>query len=514
MTALLATSDNQRRLLAWLAILAAAAGLLTLAAASDASLVFLPVAVIVGLAILKHPWLGIALLVASVPAQQAGAAAGGALTVTRACLPLAIGGYALMLLVQRQRVAFSRLTLPFAGLLGWMIWTAGSARDVNAATSEIARWTITLVAFVIAVQALSNQTRRVATSLVVAMALAGALESAFGTALGVLGIGPESFMVGNAFSRAYGTFGRPNTFAGYLEMTLFPVAWLGIYLGWAIRPQVSEYLRSRTVGFAASATARRQLMLTALLPLVLVSSSVMILAGIAISYSRGAWLGVLAGAAVTGFVAVRRHLPVVVALGLIMMLAGAVGASRIAPDAVTVRLDSVVSDARLFDASSISITPDNFAVVERMAHWQAGWRMFEDNPLDGVGIGNFNARYPDYFVRTQFRISQGHAHNFYVHVLAETGVVGLLLYLTLTLGFMLLAGKVAWSADGGYARFLALGALGTMVAVAVHNLFEDLHVLNLGIQLSVTWALAIAAHHIWRTGFEDVGISNVEYSRE
>lgn len=50
-------------------------------------------------------------------------------------------------------------------------------------------------------------------------------------------------------------------------------------------------------------------------------------------------------------------------------------------------------------------------------------------------------------------------------------------------------GAVRRTARDPFARALALGGVGIVVAVAVHNLFEDLHVLSLGVHLSAVWAL-------------------------
>jgi O-antigen ligase len=212
--------------------------------------------------------------------------------------------------------------------------------------------------------------------------------------------------------------------------------------------------------------------------------------------------------------ALRRHWHLIVPAVPVAILAGLVVLAIAAPATLTERVASISEEARPFDASSITIDDDNFAVVERMAHWQAGWHMFEDHPLAGVGAGNFNARYPDYYVRETFRTSQGHAHNFYIHMLAENGIVGLAIYLTLILSFAFVALRVTLASTDRLAGALALGALGTMTAVYVHNTFENLHVLNLGVQLSVTWALAIAAHHRWAWRETAGQPPRVEYSRE
>jgi O-antigen ligase len=503
-----------RRSFAWLAG-SSLALLLVLATLliSPLVLVALPAAALGALALLRWPWLGVALLVASVPAQQLGAIGGGALTLTRASLVAAAVGLLLWWTIERRPVVGSRLALPFLALIAWMFVTTHVARDLGAASSELFRWLIALFAFLAALQVLVGTSERVVTAVILAIAVAGAFEAGFGTALGLLGLGPESFMIQDSFSRAYGTFGRPNTFAGYLEMAVFPVLWFGIYRLRRLPETCHAYQVARNKGFAASAGRRRDLAIAALVTAILLGSAAIMLGGILVSFSRGAWIGVAAGIAVTALVAIRRYWHIVVPAMPVAVLVALVGLTLLAPDTLTDRVGSIAEEARPFDASSIPITPENFAVVERMAHWQAGWRMFEDHPMTGVGAGNYNANYPDYYVRETFVTSQGHAHNFYIHMLAENGIVGLAIYLTLILSFLLVALRVAIATRDRLTWALALGALGTMTAVYVHNLFENLHVLNLGIQLSVSWALTIAAHHRWTTREAAVEVSRVEYSR-
>jgi O-antigen ligase len=75
--------------------------------------------------------------------------------------------------------------------------------------------------------------------------------------------------------------------------------------------------------------------------------------------------------------------------------------------------------------------------------WTVGWRMVEDQPLRGIGAGNFpiaSIHYllePGVLLRDDFIIDNPKvAHNTYLNVLAELGVVGLALYLSV-IGFSL-----------------------------------------------------------------------------
>ena len=161
------------------------------------------------------------------------------------------------------------------------------------------------------------------------------------------------------------------------------------------------------------------------------------------------------------------------------------------------------------DVRAVPVTDENFASVERLAHWQTGMNMYRAHPVFGVGIGNYNERFEEFSIREDFRKSQGHAHNYYIHTLAETGLVGLLVYLTLLVSVIVLALRVliARSARGTLTRAIVLGAFGSIIAVSTHNVFENLHVLNLGIIISLHWALVVAGHERWRSeSLEEAGV--------
>lgn len=500
--------------------LATAAGIAVAIAAVAASWVspllmpVIPALILTGIAVLRWPWLGLTLLVASVPVQQLGAV--GGVTATRLSLVVAITGFLASVLVARDPVRGTRLTIPLVALLVWMTATVVVARDQVAAAAEVFRWTTALLAFVLAVHFLSNGSRRRLTGFVAVIAVAGALEALVGTILGLIGFGPQSFAVAGSVTRAYGSFGRPNSFAGYLEMSVFPALWLGVFAVGKTWTLFRTYQRARPRGFASSAVERRILATSAVVTTILVGSAGMMTLGIVLSFSRGAWLGLAAGLAVSGLLALRRRLVLMVALIPILALLAMFALATVAPSTFTDRLTSIADEVRPFDAGAIPITPENFAVVERMAHWQAGWSMFEDHVVTGVGAGNYNERYEDHFVRSEFRFSQGHAHNFYIHTLAETGIVGLVLYLTTALSFLGLGAMVAIRSTDAMARFVALGAVGTMTAVYTHNVFEHLHVLNLGIIISGAWAMAVVAHRLWRAEpnvAAPIDAPNVEYSQ-
>lgn len=459
------------------------------------------------LALLRAPWLGVLILVASVPAQEFGAlqAGGQSLTLTRAAFPLAVAGYIIAVLIKREPLASSRLTLPYVGFVGVVVASLAWAGSMTAAGAEIGRWLTAFVSFLILLHFLLRASQRRLILFVAVMALGGVFEATFGVTQSFLALGPASFRVGDAGSRAFGTFGQPNSYAGYLEMVLFPVAWMGIFLVGRLPHAFRRYREARMAGLARSRPERVTLTVDALVALLFCLSIVVILGGILASYSRGAWLGVAAGGLVTTLVYHRRARIAVFLLapaGLLVLLGGL---TSVVPQSVTERITTGFADVRPFDASRITITDDNFAAAERMAHWQAGWHMFTDQPLTGVGAGNFNEQYPEYYVREQFSDSRGHAHNYYIHVLAETGLAGLASYLVLIGSVAALALTVLLNAPQGFERMLTLGGFGTIVSTGIHNVFENLQVLNLSVQLGLVWVLVIVGHRRWRASQDSHG---------
>src|SRR5207302_11482449 len=164
--------------------------------------------------------------------------------------------------------------------------------------------------------------------------------------------------------------------------------------------------------------------------------------GIGLSQSRGAWLGAVVATVCLLLVWSRftRRLLIPGALGGALALALAV--SGLLPAAILDRLAQTIEYFGVFDVRTVEVTSENWAVVERMAHWQAGWYMFVDHPWLGVGAGNYAAAYPQYFVGS-WREALGHAHNYYLNILAELGIIGgsALLFFVVT-AFMRLGGAL------------------------------------------------------------------------
>jgi O-antigen ligase len=104
--------------------------------------------------------------------------------------------------------------------------------------------------------------------------------------------------------------------------------------------------------------------------------------------------------------------------------------------------------------------------------WNVGWRMVEAHPVRGIGSGNFPHASIHYFLEPgalqygEFFIDHAKvAHNMYLHVLAENGIVGLALFLALV-GFSVVSTvKAATRFERAGDRDMELLARGVVVGL-------------------------------------------------
>jgi len=168
------------------------------------------------------------------------------------------------------------------------------------------------------------------------------------------------------------------------------------------------------------------------------------------------------------------------------------------PASIASRLTGFLEYTRFEDVRGIGINDTNFAVIERMAHWQAALSMWRERFWLGVGFGCYEAAYPAHRL-INWPFALGHAHNYYLNLLAETGILGLGAYLTL-LGsiFVRLWRASRWTT--GWVRGLALGLVGAWTHFTVHNFVDNILVNNVHLHLGVL--LALSAWVIGRSGDE------------
>jgi O-antigen ligase len=136
--------------------------------------------------------------------------------------------------------------------------------------------------------------------------------------------------------------------------------------------------------------------------------------------------------------------------------------------------------------------------------WAVGWRMVEAHPVNGIGVGNFPDTTIDYLLQpgsldsSLFIVDEPQvAHNIYLEVLAELGVVGLALFLGIV-GFLLWCGlKAARIFAGAGDRTMDMVSRAVVVAtlgvLAVDFFISDQYSKSLWLQLALCPALLAVA---------------------
>lgn len=289
---------------------------------------------------------------------------------------------------------------------------------------------LTSAAIFFAVTQFCSSTRSL--SIVVGGALAGlALAGAQGIAQNSLGLSGVGFLVEGALvERVQGTFGHPNQYGGYLA-SLIPVA--------------------AAVAFTRGLGAIRGLAAVAL---------ALALPALVFSYARGAIGGLVLGSIV--WLGVVR--PKLAALAVV-----AVGAAGVLLVPGTLR--------ERFDPET---TRED--VPLRADIWGAAIDIYSGSPVLGVGVENFAVAYERLpgttqsssqrrFLNEEFLVTPPHAHNLYLNVLAEQGLLGVATLAWLLGASLRLLYRVS-KATRPFLHAVGLGAGAGAAATALHSLFE------------------------------------------
>jgi O-antigen ligase len=177
-----------------------------------------------------------------------------------------------------------------------------------------------------------------------------------------------------------------------------------------------------------------------------------VLAGTALffSFTRSAWLGMLASAVVVLSLQ-RRRLLILLALFIVVI-------SVFLPGPYRYRITS------MWD-------PDYRTNVHRLEMIRGGWEIFKDHPWVGVGTMDLSDTYRKYMPPGAVHVF-GHLHNIFLQVAVTMGVVGLAAFCYLLYSFFrLVIGNLHRSFDGPE-RAWVVGSLGALTGFVVSGMFE------------------------------------------
>jgi putative inorganic carbon (HCO3(-)) transporter len=481
---------------------------------------YLTVAIGALVLVLLRPVFGLCLLVLAIPFGSLKELNVGVISVggAEALAALTFVAWLAHMLARREvRIMRAPLLAPLLAFLFVASFSVIGALSLQWSLKGLLVWLELLAVYLMVVNLVGAREARI---VVVLILVAGALQALLGIYQFLGRVGPEGFVLFDRFMRAYGTFDQPNPYGGYLALilplalSLFLCRWArdGLWdvatwllatlsLGLMVLALVMSWSRGAWLGFVAGAAV---VAIVGLWYKVFSALRAGVLGGLGAGALGFAWLstwgpsvavssllGPLAGVGtgVVVFVSVRRRWPwlVGVALVLLVVMLIALTGDSLLPTAITNRFSDFLPYVQAIDVRRVQLTDENFAVVERLAHWEAAWRMLEDRPLLGVGVGNYVPTYPAYAL-PGWKDPLGHAHNYYLHVAAETGIVGLAVYVLL-IAACFWHGWLAARSLTGPGQCVALGVLGVLGAFAVHSLFDNLYVHGMNMHVAMLLGL-------------------------
>ena len=382
------------------------------------------------------------------------------------------------------RLDFSPVVMALILYVGALLLALSGAQDLGEGIIEVVKWVeVAVVVLLVSRMIPSAQTHW----LVVALLLGGIGQALLGLYQFIFRIGPDWFIILGRFMRASGSFHQPNPYAGYLGLCL-PVAaslalWRWMQLWQHIRQNpklVLEGSKIQNLAFTLQA-------------LFYTGATGLIALGLLASWSRGGRLGAAVGVALVLTLRSRQSMLLGVGGATLLVFVLLVGSALPSwlPAPVASRLQDLPAYFGLTDLVSQPVTDENFAIIERLAHWAAAVRMWEGAPWLGTGPGNYNTVYPT--VRLlRWEEPLGHAHNIYLNTLAESGMIGFSAYLFLwmvVVRWLWQQRHAALREQASWCAALAIGVLGVVGHSLVHNFFDNLFVQGIYLQMAFWLAL-------------------------
>lgn len=202
----------------------------------------------------------------------------------------------------------------------------------------------------------------------------------------------------------------------------------------------------------------------------LVGPWLVMLGGLLFTYTRGAWVGFLAGT-LTMIATIGRGRWLLV-IGLVVLA----GSALMAPDEMRRRVFSMAN-------------PEEAGARERVYMWRSGLAMWRERPVLGVGPGGVKRDYARYALPEAVKQRTSHVHSTPLQILVERGSLGLAAWLAIWAGFFARCIGLLrrLPAEAHAARALVAGSLAAIVGFLVAGLTE--HAFGDSEVVMVAWAV-------------------------
>ncbi len=199
--------------------------------------------------------------------------------------------------------------------------------------------------------------------------------------------------------------------------------------------------------------------------------------GILFSYSRAAWLSLLFATA--GLVVLYLRIPLRYILAILILAGGSIWLFQ-AQIVMRLERNTQESSGEISQhVRSISNITSDASNLERINRWRSAVSMYQQKPVLGWGPGTYQFMYApfqraeDYTIISTHFGDVGNAHSEYIGPLAESGLPGMLIMISLAVVVLVTGVKLYKKAPTHEMRLMALGITLGFITYFVHGLLNN-----------------------------------------
>lgn len=202
-----------------------------------------------------------------------------------------------------------------------------------------------------------------------------------------------------------------------------------------------------------------------------------LLAGVILSYTRAAWVSLVAAGLAGFMIWIRLRKEV-----FFLMLLAFIGSLFYFQDDLLKRFEkneSTSSDDLSEHVESISNISSDASNMERINRWKSAFRMYSERPVFGHGPGTYMFLYAPYQKPSEKTIistnngDMGNAHSEYIGPLAESGTLGLVLVLLLVYLTVRTGIRAYYGTEDPNLKVLALASLVGLITYWTHGFLNN-----------------------------------------
>jgi putative inorganic carbon (hco3(-)) transporter len=213
------------------------------------------------------------------------------------------------------------------------------------------------------------------------------------------------------------------------------------------------------------------------LKLLIFSVLLLFLAAIIFSYTRAAWISILAAMLVFIVLILKINWKWLIVGSVTIVSLFFVFQFEITDELSKNKQDS--SEDLGEHVSSITNIATDASNLERINRWNSAFKMFNERPIFGFGPGTYMFQYAPYqmsfdrtIISTDFG-EGGNAHSEYIGPLAESGILGSVTFLGIIIMTIITGVKVYYKSKNRELRILALSALLGLITYYIHGFMNN-----------------------------------------